>query len=391
MKELQKGLAVSVRGASHYKDNKPMQDYSASVVGDKFAIAVVCDGHGADKHFRSEIGSKLATEIALTKLQDFYGLNSTYEQLNTNTSLKIERLKLAIISDWQAQVEKYTKDNPFTEAEMAKASPRLLKKMSYDVSQPYGSTLLASLVCQDYYLSLMIGDGAIIKIGKKFAAETVSFEGKVEYTDAPHSATDSLCQEDVHEKLFVTYGKIEAGKPFAMALCSDGFTESLFFPKESDLIRKANNYLNFYAEEGLEKATEAVEAQLNEITKGAYPWDDISIAYCTLDLSPFDKRLWKEEVVEQPSKTDDAEQQQQQSVEQQPAKQQFAVKQPVEPKAETEQKDDGKAEKKVSCDVAVDNADDNLSEDDFAQDVKSQEKAVADIQEIKDDTQETNE
>lgn len=360
MEKMQKALAVSIRGASHYKDDKPMQDYSASVFGDDFAVAVVCDGHGADKHFRSEVGSRLATETTLSKLQDFYSLNSTYELLQIDAARKLDRLKLAIIAEWQNKVDAYTRDNPFTEAELAKASKTLAVKMHYDVAQPYGTTVLAALVCKDYYLALMIGDGAIIKITDKFAAETVMFEGKHVYDDAPHSATDSLCGGDAYKTFFATYGKVEASQPLAMALCSDGLTESLFFPKEADLLNKANNYLNYYAEEGLDKALVGIEAQLNEISKGAYPWDDISIAYCTLTLSAFDKRTWPAEpVAEQPEhNTDGADKQAETQTAEQPA---------TEEQSATEEKQ-AEADKQQPPQEVAEVKDEALSEEDFAQD-----------------------
>ena len=279
-------LAVSIRGASHIRDDKPLQDYSLAVSGDGFSVAVVCDGHGADKHFRSQVGSELAAQIAKNKLVDFFEHNRTWEQFNNNTEAKLSRLKLSILTRWQLQIEDYSKQNPFTEEELKKASSSFAFKKDYDVANPYGTTLLAALVCKEYYLLLVIGDGAISKIKSDYSASVVTFPGKQVFNDRPHSLTDSLCEENAYQKMYCSYEKI-TDEILAFGLCSDGMSEA--FISNDALLAKINNYLNYYAEEGLEKATEAISAQLNELSQISYLGDDISLAFATLYLEKFDK------------------------------------------------------------------------------------------------------
>ena len=61
----------SVRGASHIASEKPCQDYSISYDEYGITIAVVCDGHGGNTYFRSDIGAKIAAEITLDQLRGF--------------------------------------------------------------------------------------------------------------------------------------------------------------------------------------------------------------------------------------------------------------------------------------------------------------------------------
>jgi len=61
----------SVRGASHIASEKPCQDYSISYDECGITIAVVCDGHGGNTYFRSDIGAKIAAEITLDQLRGF--------------------------------------------------------------------------------------------------------------------------------------------------------------------------------------------------------------------------------------------------------------------------------------------------------------------------------
>ena len=61
----------SIRGASHLANGKPCQDYSISFNDNGVQILVVCDGHGGETYFRSDIGAKLAAEVTLDILKGF--------------------------------------------------------------------------------------------------------------------------------------------------------------------------------------------------------------------------------------------------------------------------------------------------------------------------------
>ena len=61
------GFSHSVMGASHEKTNLVCQDSSAFKAEDHYAIAVVADGHGSKKHFRSHLGYFLKTRTMQTR------------------------------------------------------------------------------------------------------------------------------------------------------------------------------------------------------------------------------------------------------------------------------------------------------------------------------------
>lgn len=285
MNNFQNGLAISIRGASHLENGKPLQDYSLAITNENFSIAIVADGHGADKHFRSEIGSMLATKVTKEKLLEFYNQYPNYETLKPYLNVKIERLKLSIIANWQTEITNYTTLHPFTEEELKKASNTFNKQKNYNISIPYGTTLLATLICNDYYLNIMIGDGAIIKINKDYQAEIVKFEDKIIYDDAPHSLTDSLCSKNAYQKMFINTSKINQNEILAFGLCTDGLSEA--FTTNTNLIKKINNYLNYYADEGLENSLTPITNQLIELSKKSAMKDDISISFATIHLDDF--------------------------------------------------------------------------------------------------------
>lgn len=284
-----KFFLISIRGESHIRSNKPMQDYSLAYKYEDYCIGIVCDGHGADKHFRSEKGSEFAAEVACNKLNEFILLYPNWSSVEKNKMKAIDRLKLAILSEWHRRIEEYTKQNDFTEDELKKASGSFAQTKLYNIAQPYGTTLLAAVVAKDYYLAMMIGDGAMVKILPDLSSEIVQFPRKKVYDDEPHGTTDSLCEHNAYSKMFVICDPIkEDENGLAFAMCSDGMSEA--FDTDQLLIKKINNYLNYYAEEGLDKSLVAIEKQLNELSRVSPMKDDISLAFATNHLEMYDKR-----------------------------------------------------------------------------------------------------
>ena len=60
-----KAIFSRCKGASHEVSGKVCQDYCQAEVTDSYTIGVVSDGHGGDRYFRSDVGSKSAVEATL--------------------------------------------------------------------------------------------------------------------------------------------------------------------------------------------------------------------------------------------------------------------------------------------------------------------------------------
>ena len=57
-----KAFNYSCEGESHKATGKVCQDHSLTCSVEGLTMAVVCDGHGGERYFRSDIGSKFAAE-----------------------------------------------------------------------------------------------------------------------------------------------------------------------------------------------------------------------------------------------------------------------------------------------------------------------------------------
>lgn len=272
---MEKGFSISLRGGAHLQNGKPMQDYSGAERGDGYDIAVVCDGHGSDKHFRSHVGSRLATEAAIAKLKEFATAYPDYASASAGFGKKAEILRLSIVSAWMKGIEKDYTEEPFTPEELKKGvAPGVDYYSRYTKLVPYGTTMLAVLLAKDYYVALMIGDGVIIRMTPDTEAVEESFEGK-----KLGDRVESMCNQDSAFKIYSKCVKIEDGeRDMAFVLASDGFCESEAFTSREMMRNWPKRYITVMAKYGMEKAKEMVAAQMQQISDVSSAMDDISVA-----------------------------------------------------------------------------------------------------------------
>ena len=85
------------------------------------AVAVVSDGHGSARHFRSQIGSSLAVSTVAATLQGFLRESVASNGQVPFVPEQVHELERKIVSGWLAAVHSDLEHNPFTEAELATA------------------------------------------------------------------------------------------------------------------------------------------------------------------------------------------------------------------------------------------------------------------------------
>ena len=208
------GFSHSVMGASQEKTNLVCQDSSAFKIGDHYAVAVVADGHGSKKHFRSHIGSKFAVEAAIEAIDRYYEDREALEaNLPENHKLIIKNIEKQIISNWNVRIEKHLAENPVTEEERSKFTEEEFETIlpeSY-----YGSTLVVAVAGDNYTFGVQIGDGSLVAIFEDGKAVM-----PMEYNEAaPANVTASVCNSNAagmfssfyapNKKLIALYGSTD--------------------------------------------------------------------------------------------------------------------------------------------------------------------------------------
>lgn len=260
-------------GASHVKRGLPCQDRAVSETYEDSQIAIVSDGHGNRRHFRSETGASLACMIALECIKEYISSQET----------SLENLKKEICVRWWKAVAKHISENSWTEEELEEQK-KVLKEEQYQEMisgypwiQAYGCTLCAVFTKNDGWVGLQIGDGALTVVDRDGSyrwpmPESILNEG---------NRTASLCSRNP----LVDFRHIEEqGTPAALLIYTDGIEKT--FPSQGKEIISflhwvwinRQNHLTQKKELSDEGTEDSLKKTLRLLSAKSRIGDDMSIA-----------------------------------------------------------------------------------------------------------------
>lgn len=305
---------ISVKGYSHIGSGKPCQDYSLNWTSDDNSIhaVVIADGHGSKTYVRSDVGSRLACEIALENIKSFVSnipkdffagksgqvtaapytiednlfpmqgkrnttnlSESETEQLEQDKAYYdavkdlqeeeaiFKRLFGSIYLQWVDALDKYTAENPLNEDEKSTLGNNKIVKA-------YGSTLMAFVRTPDYWFAFQIGDGKMVAFDRSMNwSEPVPWD-----CNCFLNVTTSLCNtEPVRMFRYAFSGRGDF--PTAVFLGSDGIDDS--WGTIENLADFYSETLSIFNRLGADTATKELEEYLPEMSrKGSR--DDMTIA-----------------------------------------------------------------------------------------------------------------
>ena len=123
----------------------------------------MADGHGSKKHFRSNVGSKAATEAVLEAMERFYENADEFEEnFPVNYTSIMKNIEKQVISLWNSKVMKHLEENPVTAEEKSLFEPEEFENIlpeSY-----YGTTLIAAVAGRNFTFGFQIGDGSLVAV-----------------------------------------------------------------------------------------------------------------------------------------------------------------------------------------------------------------------------------
>lgn len=221
------GFNRSVMGASHKEKNLPCQDSSAFLIGEQYAVAVVADGHGSKKHFRSHVGSQAAVEAVQEAMERFYADTDAFEaNFPENHKSILKNIEKQVIAIWDLKVSEHLKANPVTAEERKQFTAE-----EFDMISPesyYGTTLIAAVMGRSFTFGFQIGDGSLVAVFED--GETAML---MDYEESnPANITSSMCNSNAASMFGDFY--VEHKKPFALFVSTDGLYTS--FGRDSDFL-----------------------------------------------------------------------------------------------------------------------------------------------------------
>jgi serine/threonine protein phosphatase PrpC len=322
----------TVLGASHERGKLPNQDaikwfpnYPDMGAGLPLIMAI-SDGHGSRKNFRSDQGSALAVEAAIKVLKEFSASGhstqpvpdrkSEFSNPATITDSAKNRLPQRLINEWRDAVDCHWREHPVLaeeeqEWQQVKQEWERSNKSSRPDPQsgleepfliPYGSTLLAVLITEQFTLYLQLGDGDILCVGSN-GQVTYPFDRDPRLMA---NETTSLCTpnawHDIRVEIQFHAGKLQNQIPALILLATDGYSNS--FSSEADFQKIGSDYYDMICSTGLDKVADALTEYLSETSQEG-SGDDITLGIIKrLEKNEWDAPMVKAQQIQEKSEKD---------------------------------------------------------------------------------------
>jgi len=263
------------QGESHKATDKPCQDYSFCSQMATRTIAIISDGHGGTRYFRSDVGSRLLCEVTARCLSEFVeGIPSMtfsdkpYTSVGIGDSMPtvLQQLFGAIVVGWRKAVMEHADHHPLTDDEQAIAVPQ----NEHEWEKTYGCTLIATIRTSSYWLAFQIGDGKCVALREDGSPyEPIPWDDRCFL-----NKTTSICDTDALSRFRCCYGGIDTA-PVAIFLGSDGIDDS--FGEEENLHNFYVQLAKGFSQEGHETTVKDLEQSLPILSKRGSQ-DDMSVA-----------------------------------------------------------------------------------------------------------------
>ena len=244
-------------GESHKSTNKPCQDCAYAEDSEQLSMAIVSDGHGGERYFRSQIGSQIAVDVTKEAIRffvenmeqasftpkskrsvfddaqftEYSSAIATEQQEHTNAHKALTWLFSHIITQWNLAIAKHARENDLSDWEKEHVEQKYIDEFlamrdTEDASfeKTYGCTLMAYAQTPGYWFAFHLGDGKCVSMriadGQLVCEQPIPWDEKCFL-----NKTTSLCDSNALEEFRYCYqGNGEF--PRAVFLGSDGIDDS---------------------------------------------------------------------------------------------------------------------------------------------------------------------
>lgn len=267
-------ITETVRGATHLKSGLPNQDAIGVKRTDTGIVVAISDGHGSSRYVRSDIGAKLAVEVAVEELSPL--LKRKNSQRASASELE-SHLAQVLVRKWDRAVESHLAESPLSIDERIKSG-----LSAEDDRLCYGATLIAMVATGRFMLYLQLGDGDII---------VVEQSGNISRPLSKDPAligneTTSLSSSDAWNKMQIISRSLDRDnrceQPALILAATDGYANS--FKDEAAFLQAGKDYYRLLSRsDGVSVIQEHVHAWLREASDN-FSGDDISLVLLSPQL-----------------------------------------------------------------------------------------------------------
>jgi len=277
---------TTVKGSAHMHSGRPNQDSIRWLNEPKNHVKIlsIADGHGGANHFRSNIGSQVATKVSVKVFSNlFRKVDLTHLNIMHIRDIIRYSIPRQIVRKWTEMVTSHLVKNPITDIELknefGEYRPEMLNIISANPSMIYGSTSMTIVITNSIIICIQIGDGDIIIVDR--ARKLVRpFVGDSPSTDkcnvSSMNETNSLCMSNSWDKYFVQIYPTEELQPRLVLASTDGYSNS--FGNLNGFLKIGTDYLDILDNKGpvyLQKTLSQILRKTSDNGSG----DDITLGY----------------------------------------------------------------------------------------------------------------
>lgn len=277
-------IGESVPGASHLRAGIPNQDSILQLRESGRSLPLVLsvsDGHGSNKCFRSDRGSRYAVKKAAQLVSEFLDERRDSFDLTEIEERGKESLPQEFVKRWREAVEADLKRAPFSTEELdaleKKDGERARKLVEANPLLAYGATSLTVAVEESFVLYLQIGDGDILTVSEAGDVARPLPEDERLFANE----TTSLCSPTAEQDFRFHLQQLSDVRPALVMLSTDGYVNS--FSNEEGFLKVGKDLLEMLRSDGFDVVNESLRGWLEEATRMG-SGDDTSVAIiCRMD------------------------------------------------------------------------------------------------------------
>ena len=277
-------IAETVPGASHRRAGIPNQDAVLQVRESSVDLPLVVslsDGHGSDKCFRSDRGSRFAVVIGASLLFDLVTAKRQDEEAALLEKEVRETLPAEFTRRWLEAVTADLGREPLSEEELirleGKSGEHARRTVEAHPPLAYGATTLTVALTRSFVIYLQLGDGEIF---------VVSEAGEVrrplpEDQRLLANETTSLCLNGAAQDFRGLYQPLSESLPALILLTTDGYANS--FLDDAGFLKVGSDILDMLRTDGFDTVNQSVKGWLEEATRSG-SGDDCTVGLiCRMD------------------------------------------------------------------------------------------------------------
>jgi hypothetical protein len=270
-------IGQSIRGAQHEWSDLPNQDAIRWILEsgkDSPLILAVADGHGSIESFRSDIGAELAVNTSIKVVQNFLASLPKVDNLLNSKYWAEEKLSQEIVRKWRNAVADNLSVNPFRISELDKIEaargPDKRRRVIFEPTLAYGSTVITVLVTRSFIVYLQLGDGEIVAVSetgevtRPLPADSRLFANE----------TTSLCTQNAWRDFRVYFQPIFDKPPALILVSTDGYPNS--FCDDASFLRVGTDILEIVRTEGISVIDKNLKSWLTEASQNG-SGDDVTL------------------------------------------------------------------------------------------------------------------